>query len=52
MLYGDDFSSYENRISYNTDYDCGDDCADCEYKGDRCNNQCMEIHVVCNPNLR
>lgn len=52
IFYGDDFPSYENRISYDTDYDRGDDCVDCEYKEYRCNNQCMKIHVVCNPNLR
>lgn len=28
-----------------------DECKDCEYKH-RCKDQCNEVHVVYNPNLR
>ena len=29
-----------------------DECHDCEYKGDACRNQCMELKSIYNPNLR
>ena len=48
---GEYMSDYENAILARQEYS-GDDCLTCEYRGDMCNSQCMEIHVVYNPNLQ
>ena len=42
---------YENAILARLE--CGgDDCLSCEFTGiDTCNNQCMEVEEVYNPNL-
>lgn len=42
--------SYEDAILERQE-SIADECYDCEYKSN-CKNQCMEIHVTYNPNLR
>lgn len=42
---------YESAILARQEYG-GDDCLACEYRGDMCNSQCMEIYNVYNPNLQ
>ena len=44
-------NDYENAILAQQEYR-GDDCLSCEFAGiDTCNNQCMEVEEVYNPNL-
>ena len=44
-------TDYEYAILSNQESDF-DMCSACEYKGiDTCNNQCMEVEEVYNPNL-
>ena len=44
-------NDYENAILARQEYS-GDDCLSCEFAGiGTCNNQCMEVEEVYNPNL-
>ena len=50
-LGGESMNDYENAILARQEYS-GDDCLSCEFAGiDTCNNQCMEVEEVYNPNL-
>ena len=50
-LGGEYMNDYENAILARQEYS-GDDCLSCEFAGiDTCNNQCMEVEEVYNPNL-
>lgn len=42
--------SYEDLILDHQESEY-DECTECPYKGDACNNQCMEIEIQYNPNL-
>ena len=43
---------YEYLILNNSDIDnATDDCKICPYKGQECNNQCMQVETVYNPIL-
>ena len=44
-------NDYENAILARQEYS-DDDCLSCKFAGiDTCNNQCMEVEEVYNPNL-
>ena len=41
---------YEYLILNNSDADnTTDECKSCPYKGQQCNNQCMQVEAVYNP---
>lgn len=43
--------SFEDAIFDNQDSDA-EWCHDCQYKGNSCRNQCMQVHAIHNPNLQ
>ena len=50
-LGGESMNDYENAILARQEHN-GDDCLSCEFAGiGTCNNQCMEVEEVYNPNL-